>query len=68
MPGKQIKFPLNKPEIYSQQTKALEAHGLIQFLHVYISKNINSHERDGDVLITRRNMKCTFSTEVANSV
>lgn len=34
MPGKQIRFPLNKLKIRSHQTKVLEARGLIKLIYV----------------------------------
>lgn len=32
--------------------KVLEAHGLIKFIHVYVSKNLGSHKRGGDFPVT----------------
>lgn len=40
-------FSLNKLEICSQRTKVFEVHGLIKFIHVYVSKNLDRHEREG---------------------
>lgn len=56
MPGKQIRFPLNKLKIRSHQTKVLETRGLIKLIYVctFQKKNLDSHkrERDGDFLTT----------------
>lgn len=45
MPGKQIRFPLNKLEIWSHQIEVLEAHGLIP-TGIYVSKDLDSHKTD----------------------
>lgn len=66
-------FPPNKMEICSQQTKVLEAHGLIKFqLNSYMSMFqktlIVTRVGGGDFPVTVRNMKCTFPTEVENGM